>query len=107
MVDLKRRKWIFCAIGLAHRYLGLELKNTPIAAQAETIPEWVIETVEKEWADKNRLKRLHECLTDRKEFYRQLKRRFPPNAIQATVETGGEFDDKPRIFYQIKNILSG
>jgi hypothetical protein len=105
VVDKKRRKWLVCAIGLAHRYLELELKDTPISAEAKLIPKWVIETVEKEWADDNRLKRLHDCLTDRKELFQQLKKRFPPNPIQATIETNGEFDDKSRIFYQIGNIL--
>jgi hypothetical protein len=105
VVDVERRKWIVCAIGLVQRYLGLELTDTPIAAEAEMIPKWMIETVEKEWADENRLIRLHECLTDRKEFFRQLKKRFPPNAIQATIETGGKFDDRSRIFYQVKNIF--
>ncbi len=105
VVDSKRRKWIICAIGLAHRYFGLELKNTPISAEAELIPRWVIQAVEKEWADETRLRRLHDCLKDRKEFVRQLKKRFPPNPIQATIDTNGEFDDKPRIFYQIGNIL--
>jgi hypothetical protein len=104
-VDRKRRKWIVCAVGLAHLYLGLDLKDTPIAAEAEQIPKWVIRTVEKEWADENRLKRLQDCLSDRKEFFRQLKKRFPPNPIQATVEVDGEFDDKPRIFYQAADIF--
>ncbi len=105
VVDPKRRKWVVSAIGLAHRYLGLELKTTPIAAEAESIPKWMIETVEKEWADENPLRRLNDCLADRKELFRQLKKRFPPNAIQATVQTDGDFDDKPRIFYQIENIF--
>ncbi len=40
-VDRKRRKWIVCAIGLAHLYLELDLRNTPIAAEAEQIPDWI------------------------------------------------------------------
>ena len=104
-VDRKRRKWIVCAIGLAHLYLGLDLRNTPIASEAGQIPKWVIKTVEREWADENRLKPLQNCLTNRKEFFLQLRKRFPPNPIQATVEVDGEFDDKPRIFYQIKDIF--
>jgi len=86
-------------------YLGLDLRNTPIASEAGQIPKWVIETVEREWADENSLKPLQTCLTDRKEFFLQLRKRFPPNPIQATVEVDGEFDDKPRIFYQIKDIF--
>lgn len=104
-VDKRRRKWVVCAIGLAHLYFGLRVEDTPLATEAKLIPEWVIKAVEKEWADEIRLRRLHDCLYDRKEFFRQLKKRFPPNAIQATVLTGGEFDDKPRTFYQIKKIL--
>jgi hypothetical protein len=104
-VEEKRRKWIVCAIGLAHLYLGLRLENTPLAVEAKLIPEWVIKAVEKEWADEIRFKRLHDCLYDRKEFFRQLRKRFPPNAIQATILTEGEFDNKSRTFYQIKNIL--
>ena len=104
-VDVKRRKWIVCAIGLAHLYLGLDLKNTPIADEAEQIPGWVIKTVEKEWADENRLKSLVASLSNREEFFRQLKKRFPPNPIQATIDVGGEFNDNPRIFYQLADIF--
>ena len=104
-VDRKRRKWIVCAIGLAHLYLGLDLRNTPIADEAEQIPGWIIKTVEEEWADENRLKSLVASLSDRGEFFRQLKKRFPPNPIQATIDVGGEFNDNPRIFYQVADIF--
>lgn len=104
-VDQKRRKWIVCAIGLAQLYLGLDLKNTPIAAEVEQIPGWIIKTVEKEWADESRLKSLAASLSNPAEFFRQLKKRFPPNPIQATVEVGGEFNDNPRIFYQVADIF--
>lgn len=105
VVEPKRRKWIVCAIALARRYLGLHLEDTPIASEAESIPVWITETVEKEWATEVRLLRLHECLTDRKELFRQLKKRFPPNPIQATIEMDGEFDGQTRIFYQIASIF--
>jgi hypothetical protein len=83
----------------------LELKDTPISAEAKEIPDWIIKTVESEWADNNKLKRLQDCLSDRKEFFIQLKKRFPPNAIQATIDMNGEFDNKTRLFYQIGDIL--
>lgn len=104
-VDRKRRKWIVCALGLAHRYLGLDLESSPCAAEAKVIPRWVIETIEKEWAEENPLKSLRSCLSDRREFFRQLRKRFPPNPIQATVEVNGDFDDKPRIFYQLADVV--
>lgn len=105
VVDRKRRKWIVCAIGLAHKYLRLDIEDTPIAGTIESIPDWVIETIEREWADDTRLKRLQDCLRDRREFFQQLRKRFPPNPIQATIEVDGEFDNKPRIFYQIGDVI--
>lgn len=105
VVEPKRRKWIVCAIGLARRYLGLRLEDTPIAREAELIPGWITETIEEEWASEIRLRRLPECLTDRQEFFRQLKKRFPPNPIQATIEMGGEFDDRARVFYQLASVF--
>lgn len=105
VVDKKRRKWIVCAIRLAQKYLGLKLTDTPLSEEKEEIPKWVIQTVEKEWADEIHLKRLQDCLTDRNEFFRQVKKRFPPNPIQATIDVNGEFDNKPRIFYQIADIF--
>lgn len=105
VVDKKRRRWIICAIGLAHKYAGLEVDDTPIAEEVQDLPRWLIKTVEREWSDDTKLIRLQECVWDRKELFRQLKKRFPPNAIQATVEVNGEFDNRPRIFYQIGDIL--
>lgn len=100
-----RRKWIVSVIGLAHKYLDLSIENTPVAREAENLPKWLIEALEKEWKSEIKLRPLHFFLTDRKEFWRQIKKRIPPNAIQATVETEGEFDDGRRIRYQIQNVF--
>jgi hypothetical protein len=100
-----RRKWLICGIGLAHKYLGLNVEDTPIAEEVKTIPKWVIKTVEKEWSSNVKFSYLHYNLTSGKQFFDQLKKRIPPNPIQATVEMEGEFDNRPRIFYQIGNIF--
>lgn len=104
-VSETRREWILCTIGLAVKYLGLELNNTPMVGRVENFPKWLIKTVEKEWENKVRLKPLHHCLNNRQEFFEQLRQRIPPNPIQATVEMEGKFDEKPRIFYQIGSVL--
>jgi hypothetical protein len=101
----KRRKWIICALGLAQKYLGLDLQDTPIEKELEGIPRWVFKTVENEWESKIRLKPLQGCLQNKKELVEQIKKRFPPNPIQATIELEGEFDSTPRIFYQIGDIF--
>jgi hypothetical protein len=100
-----RKKWIICTVGLAHKYLGLNLDNTPLKNTIGEIPQWLIDTVEEQWKTDLRLTPLHNCLHDKKELYRQIKKRFPPNPIQATVEMEGNFDDRPRIKYQIGSML--
>lgn len=100
-----RRKWIVCTIALAHKYLGLPIEHTPVAGKIGEIPKWVIKALEKEWASDTFIIPLHYCLSDRKKLWRQIKKRLPPNPIQATVEMEGEFDNRSRIPYQIGDIL--
>lgn len=106
IVSAKRRKWIVCCLGLTHKYLGLDLADTPVAAEAENIPGWLIETVEREWRTEVKLKPLQNCLHDRRLFWQQIKKRIPPNPLQATIELDGDFDDKSRAFYQIGSVLT-
>ena len=105
VVSEKRRKWIVYTIGLAHKYLGLDVSDTPIAAEIGDFPKWLIETLEKEWKSDERLIPLHQCLHDKKKLFKQIKKRIPPNPIQATIEMEGDFDNKPRVFYQIGDIF--
>jgi hypothetical protein len=100
-----RRGWVICAIGLAHKYLGLNIEDTPIADEASKIPKWLIKAFEKECESVIELKPLYFCLHDKKELWNQIKKRIPPNPIQATVEMEGEFDDKSRFFYQIGDVF--
>ena len=103
-VGANRRKWIVCAVGLAEKYLGLDLRDTPIADEAKNLPVWLVETVEREWKRGARLKPLYVCLRERKGLYEQIKLRIPPNAIQATVEAEGAFDEGARFPYQIESL---
>lgn len=105
VVSRTRRRWILCTIGLASKYLGLDVSDTPIADSVKEIPQWLITAVEKEWQSDTLIIPLHFLLNDGAGLWRQIKKRIPPNPIQATVEMEGEFDDKPRIFYQIGNLL--
>jgi len=104
-ISSTRRKWIVCTIGLACKYLGLNVEDTPIADEVKDIPQWLIKTVEKEWKSDVKLMPLHYFLHDKKKLLRQIKKRIPPNPIQATIDMEGEFDNRPRIFYQIGDIL--
>lgn len=104
-VGEKRKTWILCALGLAQIYFGLNLENTPAATASEQIPKWVIDTVEKEWKEQIRLKRLQDVINDRRELFQQLKKRFPPNPIQATIEVRGNLKSKAIFVYQIGDII--
>lgn len=105
IVSETRRDWIIQTIGLAVRYLDLNIEDTPIADEPVNHPKWLIRTVEKEWQSGIKLKPLHNCLENRHELIEQIFKRIPPNPIQATIEMNGKFDDKRRGFYQLKSIL--
>lgn len=102
----RRRRWIECAVGAAQKYLGLSLDSTPLEKASETLPDWFINALEKEWEDSEKLEPLTFSRRDVYKFLRQLKKRFPPNPIHATVLQEGDFDSRLRLFYQIANIIS-
>jgi hypothetical protein len=104
-VGPNRREWIVKTIGLARRYLDLDVSDLPFAAETENLPAWLVRSLEAEWASGVRLKPMETLLRSRKnEIWPQLKKRFPPNAIQATIEAEGRFDAKSRAFYQLTSI---
>ncbi len=104
VVSANRRGWIVSTIGLAHRYLGLNLDGIPFADEAKTLPAWLIRCVEDGWAADVKLRGLDESITNRKLLWRQIKKRIPPNPIQSTINCEGKFDDGSRIGYQIRDL---
>lgn len=104
-VSKTRRGWVICAIGLAHKYLDLSIDDLPFRAEVLSSPSWVLKTVEKEWAGDERLLPLQTCLRDPKLFIRQLRKRFPPNPIQATIEMEAPIDKTSRTTVQLRNIF--
>lgn len=104
-VTLRRKLWIIYTIGLAHKYLNLNIENLYFREEAEHIPKWLIKTVEKEWASDVRLRPIHTCLNDWREVLRQIIKRIPPNPIQSTIENEGDFDETSRVKYQLKSVV--
>ncbi|MDM7924271.1 MAG: hypothetical protein QUS14_18455, partial [Pyrinomonadaceae bacterium] len=105
VVSPTRRKWVIVAIGLAHKYLGLDISDLPFADEARNIPKWITDTVEAEWATEVRLRPIHTVWKNPRILFQQIKKRFPPNPIQATIECEGDFDDRSRLPYQIRSVI--
>lgn len=104
-VEPNRRRWIICAIGLAHRYLNLDVASLPFAEEARQLPNWLIRAVEREWASGLRLMPIQQFVGQPSMFLRQLAKRLPPNPITATTNVEGSFDSRIRFHYQIGSIL--
>ena len=100
-----RGEWVIATIGLAHKYLELEIDGLPFANRAKDLPPWLIRAIEKEWRSGTPLRSLHTSLNSAKELFRQIKKRIPPNAVQATVEMEGRFDNRSRLGYQIGSVI--
>lgn len=102
-VDKNRRRWIICVIGIARKYLNLEIDDLPFCEEAKNLPKWLTRTVEKEWQSDVRIIPLDRCFSQPKVFFQQIKKRIPPSPITSTILEEGSFDSRTRIFYQIKN----
>lgn len=105
IVSKRRRRWLICTLGLAGRYLGLDLSDTPINEEAKHLPKWLINAVESEWASVVKPMPLELSLDDSKVLTQQVKSRFNPNPIRATVEMEGSFDARTRFFYKLGNFV--
>ena len=105
VVSENRRGWIIATIGLAHKYLGLDIGDLPFADEAKSLPGWLTRCVEKEWDRAIVMRPIHTALRDPKAFLQQVRKRFPPNPIQATVDCEGRFDDGTRVGYQIRDVF--
>lgn len=105
VVSANRRGWIISTIGLAHKYLGLDLEGLPFKDEAKKLPGWLTRCVEREWSRGIDHRPLHTALKDRRALMQQIRKRIPPNPIQATIDCEGKFDDGSRIGYQLRDVL--
>jgi hypothetical protein len=105
VVSPHRRRWLVCTIGLAHRFLNLDLDGTPIKDEAADLPAWLVKAIEREWSSEIKLEPLELVISNPKKLLQQIPKRLRPNPIWATVQMEGSFDAHTRVFYQIGNFV--
>jgi hypothetical protein len=106
--NARRADWIACSIGLAHQLLGAEIEDTPVADRAKTLPGWLTSNVLKQWETPYSMSQppvthaapMAKYLRDPRGLLADLRRRWP-SPIEATVYTGGPFNELPRWPFQI------
>ncbi len=108
--DPTRTRWITSVIGLAHRLLGANIQSIPFAVQANELPPWLVSSVLKQWENPfptnqpplNHPIPMVRHLKNPSGFLKGLQARWP-NPILATVSVNGEFNNFPRLPYQLAN----
>ena len=106
--DRRRTRWAVSAIGLARYLLKAETTGLPASVRDTRLPEWLIPSLLQQWG---KLQIPHGCRTRMaahlnapRGLLKALRLRWP-NPIEATVGTGGPFNDWPRLPFQIGESL--
>jgi putative nucleotidyltransferase-like protein len=105
-----RANWICSAILLAHELLEANIDSLPISKRPKSLPAWLIRNVLVQWVTPFALNQppmshpvpMGNLLHDTGAFLHGIRHRWP-NPIIATVSTHGNFNNFPRLPYQIGN----
>ncbi|HET8634390.1 MAG TPA: nucleotidyltransferase family protein [Gemmatimonadales bacterium] len=91
------RQWIATTLLLAHELLGADISGTPVAAQAGTLPKWLIPAVLRRWES---AEGDHQDIINRlarnPAGARNILRSLWPDPITATVRVHAPFNGFPR-----------
>ena len=107
-----RAGWVMCAIGLAKQLLGADTKDLPENVNTH-VPPWLIENVLKQWEKPFAINQppmshpvpMTSLLRHPSQLPHGLRQRWP-NPILATISVNGEFNNLPRLPYQLANCFS-
>ncbi len=105
VVSENRQDWVIYTIGLAHHFLDLDISGLPFEDKAKKVPSWLKYEVKKHWDIGVPIAPLNTTFNDREQFWKQLKKRFPPNPIFSTISMEGKLDAKTRLHYQVGNFF--
>jgi hypothetical protein len=107
-----RANWIACAIGLARDLLRIDTRKLPSKLDWE-LPAWLIDNVLEQWKKPFAINQppmshpipMTDLLRHPSGLLEGLRQRWP-NPIIATISVNGEFNNLPRLPYQMANCLS-
>jgi hypothetical protein len=111
--DRRRARWAACCVGLAHKLLGARVEVTPFGSEARRLPRWLVPEVLRQWetpfpsmqAPMRHRAPMRKYLRRPRGLWRDLANRWP-NPIEATVQTGGPFNELPRWPFQLASCLA-
>jgi hypothetical protein len=102
-----RKNWIESVMMLSHLILGARIEGTPIAGRAHELPRWVGDSILEKWGrltpemiGRGYFPRVGSILAPT-DFVRAISHRWN-DALRATVESGGSFDNSSRLWLKIK-----
>jgi hypothetical protein len=107
-----RANWIGCAIGLAKRLLAVDTGHLPVSLNLEP-PAWLIDNVLWQWHRPFAINQppmshpipMTDLFRHPTDLFAGLRQRWP-NPIIATISVNGEFNNLPRLPYQMANCIS-
>lgn len=105
VVSERRKRWIICTIGLAHKHLGLEVDELPFAKEAKDLPAWFARAIESRWEKGVPHLPLHQSIGSIEMLLKQLGKRIPPNPVMAMIGMEGDIDARTRFHYQVGFML--
>jgi hypothetical protein len=97
-----RRRWVTAVIGLTIQEYPLDIKALPFYKELDDLPFWFVKTARDRWSDDVKFEPIENTFFKQGQFVKQLKRRFPPNAIMATAALGAPIDETTRFPIQVR-----
>ncbi len=103
--DKRRAKWIASVIGLARDILGARVEHCPQAVRDAQLPNWLIPSVLKQWerpgvSEHAPPQLIMKSLRNPASVPKAILNRWP-DPIAATIRLKGEFNEWPRLPFQI------
>ena len=110
--NTKRANWVVCAIGLANRLLCADIEGLPLERRPEEPPAWLLSNVLDQWSRLFPADHLPiippplmlNNLSSPRALFHGMRQRWP-DPVTATFNLRGEFDDFPRLPYQVGDFL--